>query len=372
MRKRRLFTVMVSLCLALVLLATLSIACAKKEAPPTITPVVPAEVRVLKVGDWHLPKIPAVIGQCCLLREFARRSGGRIELEEYFSGTLAGGKELLSATRTGVADAAAWHAAYNLGEAPMAGITCVPAIIGTTWSAIMAFNRCLEDVPELEQEFLNNNVIYLGGTGNPSCNIISTKPIRSLDDLKGLKINASGHQQTLLAEFGVPPTSLISTEVYEAMMRGTLDGNVNNPEWARVYSFHEPGKYWYNIPCGGFLFFTIMNKDVFDSLPQDLQDMLVSMRDEQAEAQYMIYDIASDLRARQIMYESLEVIDPPASDVERFIKVAEETVWADWIQGIEAEGLPGEETFDRWLYWNEYYSEQEHPTYISSMEDRAR
>jgi len=155
-------------------------------------------------------------------------------------------------------------------------------------------------------------------------------------------------------------------------MRGTVDGNVNNPEWARVYSFHEPGKYWYNIPVGGFVFFTMMNKDVFDSLPEDLQNMLVSMRDEQAEASYMIYDIASDLRSREIMYESLEVIDPPAADVEKFIKVAEETVWADWIQDIESKGLPGQVLFDKWLSYNKKYSEMDRPTYIGSIEDRAR
>ena len=62
----------------------------------------------------------------------------------------------------------------------------MPGVIGSTYSGIMAFNKIYSEFPEIEQEVSRNNVVYLSGTGNPRCNIISTKPIRSLNDLKGL------------------------------------------------------------------------------------------------------------------------------------------------------------------------------------------
>jgi hypothetical protein len=34
--------------------------------------------------------------------------------------------------------------------------------------------------------------------------------------------------------------------------------------------------------------------------------------------------------------------------------------------------LPGQKLFDRWLYWNDYFSKQEPPTYAGSLVDRAR
>ena len=131
----------------------------------------------------------------------------------------------------------------------------------------------------------------------------------------------------LLSKLGVPAINIVSTEVYEALKRGTVDGNVNNPEWARVYNFHEASKYWYDMPVGGFIFFSIINKDFFNKLPADLQKLLMSLRDQQAEANYMIYDVASDERARGIMYKTLEVIKPPQADIDQFLKIAKETVW---------------------------------------------
>jgi TRAP-type C4-dicarboxylate transport system substrate-binding protein len=374
MKEKRGFR-MASVYIILILLVTTLSACASKEEPAkTAAPTAqaPAKVITIRMATWHPAKIPAVNAGFWTVREFARRSMGRVKVEEFFSGTLAGGKEILQACGKGVVDACLWVPPYNPGMGPLAEIGYVPAVVGSTWSGIMAFNRCYAEFPEIEKEFTSNNVVYLGGTGNPRCNIISTKPIRSLDDLKGLKINAGGSQQVLLSKFGVPAISIVSTEVYEALKRGTVDGNVNNPEWARVYNFHEASKYWYDIPVGGFIFFSIMNKDFFNKLPADLQKLLLSLRDPQAEANYMIYDVASDQRARGIMYKTLEVIKPPQADIDQFLKIAKETVWTDWIKEIEKRGLPGQKLFDRWLYWNDYYSKQEHPTYIGSLADRAR
>ena len=374
MKAKRRFR-MASVCLMLVLLVTALAACTSKPEPAkTTAPTTPApsQVITLRMATWHPAKIPAVNSGFWIIREFERRSMGRIKVEEFYSGTLAGGKELLQACGKGIVDACLWNPSYNPGLGPLAEIGFVPAVIGSTWSGVMAFNRCFSEFPAMEQEFTGNNVVYLSGTGNPKCNIISTKPIGSLNDLKGLKINAGGPQQVLLSKLGVPAISIVSTEVYEALKRGTIDGNVNNPEWARVYNFHDAGKYWYDIPVGGFIFHSIMNKDFFNKLPPDLQKLLMSLRDEQAEANYMIYDVASDARAREIMYKTLKVIKPPQADIDQFLKIAKETVWTDWVKEIEKKGLPGQKLFDRWLYWNDYFSKQQPPNYTGSLADRAR
>ena len=152
----------------------------------TTTQQAPSQAINLRMATWHPAKIPAVNSGFWIMREFERRSMGRIKVEEFYSGTLAGGKELLQACGKGIVDACLWNESYNPGLGPLAEIGYVPGVIGSTWSGIMAFNRCYAEFPEIEQEFTRNNVVYLSGTGNPRCNIISTKPIGSLNDLKGL------------------------------------------------------------------------------------------------------------------------------------------------------------------------------------------
>ena len=72
------------------------------------------------------------------------------------------------------------------------------------------------------------------------------------------------------------------------------------------------------------------------------------------------------------MYKTLEVIKPPQADIDRFLKIAKETVWTDWINELKKKGLPGDKLFERRLYWNDFYSKQDHPSYIGSLADRGR
>lgn len=373
--KRRLSVLIVCICFIMVFVTLLLPACAKEEpaAPAAPATPIPAEVQILKMADWHPANIPAVNSAFWVFRELERRSGGRIQWEYYYSGTLAGGKEMASAVRTGVADAAPFVPGYTPGEWPLCDVTFNPAITLDSWSGIMAQIELVETTPEVQAEFDANNAVYIGGTGNPNYNIISDKPIRTLEDLKGLKIVASGASQILLAEFGATPVNMVSTEVFQAIQRGTVNGNVNNPEYARVYNFFDVAPYWYNIPFGGQPFFTIMNKDTYNGLPQDLQDLLMDLRDNQAEANYMIYDVAAEVMVAWLkIQEKCEVIDPTPADVELFLKTAEETVWIEWVTNVEDSGLPGQMVMDKWRALNAKYQAMDRPLYIGHTDDKNR
>jgi len=77
----------------------------------------------------------------------------------------------------------------------------------------------------------------------------STKPIRSIADLKGLKLRMSGDPGEMVAKMGAAVVFLPPGELYEATMRGVIDGfELSNPGTDLTFKVQEVIKYAYLSP----------------------------------------------------------------------------------------------------------------------------
>jgi TRAP-type C4-dicarboxylate transport system substrate-binding protein len=104
--------------------------------------------------------------------------------------------------------------------------------------------------------------------------VSSNKKITSLADIKGQKLRVMSSK--LLVEdykaYGAVPTPMDYGEVYSGLQMGLIDGQVN-PLFA-IYSmkFFEVQKYVTQLKSEPFLGIPTVNKEFFDSLPQNVQD----------------------------------------------------------------------------------------------------
>jgi TRAP-type mannitol/chloroaromatic compound transport system substrate-binding protein len=109
----------------------------------------------------------------------------------------------------------------------------------------------------------------------PSENLAwSNKPIRSLEDFKGLKFRTSGFWGEILSEAGASVMMLPAGEIYEALQRNVLDaGEFSIPSMDKDLAFHEIAKYLL-VPGihqpSTFLDITV-NKKSWAKLPEDLK-----------------------------------------------------------------------------------------------------
>ena len=60
-----------------------------------------------------------------------------------------------------------------------------------------------------------------------------TKPVRTLEDLKGLKIRGTGRIGDIVKALGATPMPLEIVDMYEALRRGVLDGNLGSAKQTR-------------------------------------------------------------------------------------------------------------------------------------------
>ncbi len=116
-----------------------------------------------------------------------------------------------------------------------------------------------------------------GNTGNQMGGWFR-KEIKSVDDLKGLKMRIPGFAGEVLAKVGAKPTNIPAGELYTALERNTIDAlEWVGPSLDLRMGFHKIAPYYYtgwHEPATELQF--LVNKRKFDKLPPDLQEILIT------------------------------------------------------------------------------------------------
>ena len=101
----------------------------------------------------------------------------------------------------------------------------------------------------------------------------ASKPVKTLEDLKGLKIRATGAIADVVKALGASPIPLEMPDVYESLRRQVIDGTMVDLSALKQWKFAEVEKYvTANWQLGtGYNFYFVMNKNKWDSLPPDVQ-----------------------------------------------------------------------------------------------------
>lgn len=104
------------------------------------------------------------------------------------------------------------------------------------------------------------------------------KEIKSIQDLKGLKIRMPGHAGEVVGRAGMNPVSIPPGELYTALERGTIDAvEWVGPENDMKMGFHKIAPFYYtgwHEP--GAELHVFINKQKFDALPEDLKAIIAA------------------------------------------------------------------------------------------------
>ena len=208
--------------------------------------------------------------------EIEEASEGRIKITIYSGGSLAAGTAALDALRTQVCDIAWIYPQYFSGQFPLSEVISQPVGISSVPQGVDVMYDLYEKYPELQEEV--SEFVPLMIHTNPINKICTTEanPINSVSDLKGLTFRASaGTPSDLLLAWGATPIQMAPGDIYQAVQKGTVDGFVF--DWSGMVSFglQEVTKYLVTYPvyCGPY--YLMMNRDSFNELPEDLQNLIL-------------------------------------------------------------------------------------------------
>jgi TRAP-type C4-dicarboxylate transport system substrate-binding protein len=204
-----------------------------------------------KFSSYEPPISMYLEAQKWWIREMEKRSGGRMKIKLYTLNELCGAKEMIEAVQTGLADVVMACAPYFPGKVPLGTLQFVPFAAPRR---IDHSNHVWNEVgnnPLFVKENAQWNSVFGFYLALNSYNIMSRKPIRTIDDFKGLKIRALGDQAALFKKLGAVPVSVTAPEIYTALERGLFDAVPGCGEWWfsnwKVFDACKGGYYIFRI-----------------------------------------------------------------------------------------------------------------------------
>ena len=214
-----------------------------------------------------------------LAENITAMSGGRLAIRVYAAGELVPALECFGAVANGTAqlghDASYYHSGKSEG-APF--FTAFPfGFTVAEMDAWVNFGNGQKLWDELYAPF-GLRAFHAGSTGTQMLGWFR-REVRSLEDLKGLKFRAPGHQGRVLQKLGVTPVSLPGGEIFPALQSGAIDA----AEWIGPYNdlalgFYQVCRYYYSPGYHepGPNVQLMINERAWQSLAPDLQAIVRS------------------------------------------------------------------------------------------------
>ena len=210
--------------------------------------------------------------------EVEKRTNGAVDIKTFPGGTLLGAKNMMDGVIAGQADIGCLCMAYQPGRFLVTNATALP--VGFPNATVASLS--LWDIYEKYNPKAFQKVKVLTMFTCAPANIYAKKPVKNLDDLKGLELRASGGVAQYLKALGATPVGMPQSETPEALQKGVVQGAASSLETLMDFKYAEMCKYVTIINGPVYPFAVVMNLDKWNALPQNVKDTMDGLAVEQA------------------------------------------------------------------------------------------
>lgn len=271
--------------------------------------------------------------------ELEKRTKGRVEVQLFPGGTLLAANNMYDGVKDGVADIGLSSTTYEPGRFPLLDISDMPSgYPNSEVASQVVYDLVREYPPEAFKDF---KIITVFAT--EPAHIQTVKPVIKLEDLKGMQVRISGALTPILKELGAAPQGMAMSEVPESLQTGIIDGSVSSREVLLDLKLAETIKYTTDYPLAINTFVAVMNKEVWESLPADIQQVIDDLSREMAVYTGKYHDghVQEALKWSQ-EEQGLKIISLAPEEKARWDKVIK-PLQDDHVKELEAKGLPAKE-----------------------------
>ncbi len=265
-------------------------------------------------------------------------SDGRVKIEILPTGAVVPHNQTLEAVGAGILQGHLTDPSYFSGQNP--AFSMLGNLVGA-WGDPLEFLEYMKygGGEQLYNELVEPYGVHLicaAATGLEA--LVSKKPIRSVADLKGLKIRApEGMVYDIFTKAGAAPVNLPGSEVYTGLEKGVIDAAdytvfaTNQAQGLHSFARYPNYPGFHSLPMVA----VSLNKQIWDGLPVDVKTMLKISCDA------MAYDLVFTLKGLDLKAvaearkdPNIEIIDLPPEERKKFRAIAEQE-WAVWAKKNE-------------------------------------
>ncbi|MFW6081403.1 MAG: TRAP transporter substrate-binding protein DctP [Desulfosalsimonas sp.] len=204
--------------------------------------------------------------------ELKEKTDGRLIFEPHPAGALVPSKEIFAAVKRGMIQGGTLSPGYVRDWIKIAGVASgLPYAFKDTWECAYfhqyyGFEEMLQEAAAEHGVFWSTDKVY-------PTELVLSKPVRSLEDFKGLKLRSSGVLQKFLSELGASAEYIPGSEIYPALSSGVVDGaHWGASQGAYSMNLYEVCKYHMLPPLNiASTDVWVFNQKAIDSLPEDIR-----------------------------------------------------------------------------------------------------
>lgn len=302
------------------------------------------EIKPIRMKLAHF--LPATFSGASVDQWFAdevkRRTGGAVEIEIYWAGSMGSAAELASLVGAGAMEMAAFPLGYYPQLFPLSSVGSMPRMFQDVKRAHKAMSEVFGMTEVREEHKKNKVVMLLSHHANPyrlACN----KAVGSLKEMQGYRVRSMGADfPPIYRSLGFVPVNTPSNEVYESLDKGNINCAVLSYDQMWAAKIYEVAKFANDINFGALATWQIwMNDRKFDALPENVRQVLTdvgrdAMERDMKEAVDALDRSLAQLKSAGVQFTSL-------SDMSTFLELVPNSL-DGWHERMRKASLDGAAT----------------------------
>ena len=271
-------------------------------------------------------------------REVEKRTDGRVKITTYPGGSLTKAPQCYDGVVNGISDMGMSCFAYTLGRFPLLEGLDLP--LGYP-NGLVASRIATEMIRKYAPKEVDNvKVLYIHAHG-PGI-LASRKPVRTLEDIRGLKVRATGLSAKIVECLGGIPVAMSQPETYESLQKGVVEATLCPVETLKGWKQGEVIESVTDSSGIGYTtaMFVVMNKDKWNSLPADIQQIIDQVSNEWVDKHGEAWDQADregEEFIKQLGHETIPLSDEELAKW----KAAMVPILNGYVKATTEKNLPG-------------------------------
>ena len=272
-------------------------------------------------------------------KEVEKRTNGEVKIQTFPGGTLLSAKNIFDGVISGTADIGNFAMSYQPGRFPVSEAVDLPLGFKNARVASLVLYDLIEKYKPKEFEKVKILTLFTC----PPADLMTSRPVKSLKDLKGLELRSSGTGAQIVKTLGAIPVAMPQSETPEAIQKGVVKGMVSSMEILKDFNFAAYCPYATETNLFVVSFAVVMNKDKWNALSPAAKKVLDDLRVEQAlwTGEYVDNHVREALAWSKEKYKH-QMLTLPPEDRTQIEKLLQPMV-QDYVKRVTAQGLQGEQ-----------------------------
>lgn len=277
-------------------------------------------------------------------KEVEKRTGGRVVVEYFPGQTLTKAPQVYDGVVSGLSDLGLALFGYTPGRFPVMEAVDLPLGYKSGKAATMVVNDVYKKFNP--KELSDTKVMYLHAHG-PGILNTKDKPVRSLEDLKGMKLRAHGNTTPIVKALGATPVAMPMPELYQSLQKGVVEGALYPMEVNKGWKMGEVTKYTTGSYAIAYTsgFFVVMNKDKWAALPDDVKGVIEAINAEWILKHADAWNAADEEGLEYSKSLGREIVDMDSAEAQRW-KEAVRPAIDEYVEAMNKKGFDGKAIVD--------------------------